>query len=392
VDPQGAGRARLLIVGGGGTRGVVCSASWEARQFGVRSAMPTARALRLCPGATVVPVPHGACGRKSREIGAVLARYAPVVQAASIDEWYLDLTGTEALYGHAPLDAVAHRIRDAVRAETGLGVSIGAGANRLVAKLAVERAKPRPGTGANGVHVVAPGDEAAFLATVALADIPMIGPRFRETLESLGLRTVPDVLAADAASLTRMLGERAAGWLHDRVRGIDASEVHGRDVTKSLGHEETFPRDLERDEDLGRELVDLVRRVAHDLRREGLMARTITVKLRDADFRTRSAARTLRAPVLSDRVILATAGALLERLRRSRRTPARLLGVSLSGLEEADADTQLSLFGDDATEPVESARDRALSRAIDAVRARFGADAVLPGRLAEAPAPRAPRR
>ncbi|MGQ0647459.1 MAG: Y-family DNA polymerase [Gemmatimonadaceae bacterium] len=390
MDPEGAGKAKLLIVGGGGIRGVVLSASYETRQYGVRSAMPTARALRLCPGAMVVPVPHGVCGKKSREISAVLARYTPVVQAASIDEWYLDLTGTEALYRHAPLGEVAHEIRNAVRQETGLTVSIGGATNRLVAKLAVERAKPKPGTGANGVHVVLPGEEARFLETVALADIPMIGPRFREKLESLGLRTVPDVLAVDGAHLARMLGARAAGWLHERVRGLDASDVHERGLARSLSHEETFSRDLNRDEELERELVDLVRRVAHDLRRHGWMARTVNLKLRDADFRTRRAGRTLGAPVISDRVILATARELLARLRRARRTPARLLGVALTGLAEADVDTQLSLFTGNATDAVESEKDRALSRAIDAVRAKFGTDAVLPGRLTDGPG-RAPR-
>lgn len=388
-DPEGAGRAACLIVGGSNGRGVVCSASYEARQFGVRSAMPMSRALRLCPQATVVPVPR-ACRRKSKEIGAVLARFTPMVQAASVDEWYLDLSGTEALYHQAPLAGVARQIRDAVIAETGLTVSIGGATNRLVAKLAVERAKPKPGTGATGVFVVPPGGEGTFLEGVPLADIPMIGPRFREKLESLGLRTVPDVLRTDLPGLTRMLGARAAEWLHDRVRGIDDSVVHERDLAKSLSHEETFGRDLDSDEEVGRELLDLVRRVAHDLRRHELVARTVTLKLRDFDFRTRSAAKTLPAPVISDRVILSTAQALLAKLRRSRRVPVRLLGVALSGLDEGDAETQLSLFGQD--DPVEETpRDRALSRAIDRVRERFGADAVLPAGLADAPGTR-PRR
>src|SRR5215213_7234848 len=150
ADPEGAGRARLLIVGGRpGGRGVVCSASYEARQYGVRSAMLISRAERLCPQAMFVPVPRGACSRLSHDIAAVLSRYAPVVEGASIDEWYLDLSGTEALYDHEPLEVTARRIREAVIAETGLSVSIGGGTNRLVAKLAVEFAKPRPGTGAD---------------------------------------------------------------------------------------------------------------------------------------------------------------------------------------------------------------------------------------------------
>lgn len=145
VDPEGAGKAKLLIVGGApGSRGVVCSASYEARRHGVRSAMPISRALRLCPRAVCVPVPRGACGRKSREIAAVLKRFAPIVQGASIDEWYLDLTGTEGVYRGRTLEEVALAMRAAVLDETGLTVSFGGGTSRLVAKLAVELAKSKP--------------------------------------------------------------------------------------------------------------------------------------------------------------------------------------------------------------------------------------------------------
>ncbi|MFL5574988.1 MAG: hypothetical protein ACJ79S_03330, partial [Gemmatimonadaceae bacterium] len=161
VDPEGAGRAPFLIVGGApGSRGVVCSASYECRRYGVRSAMPIAQALRLCPQATCVPVPRSACGAKSREIAAVLGRFAPVVAPASIDEWYLDLAGTEALYGGEPLAATAQRIRRAVAEETGLTVSIGGGTNRLVAKLAVELAKPHKAPGHKAPGHEAPGHEA----------------------------------------------------------------------------------------------------------------------------------------------------------------------------------------------------------------------------------------
>src|SRR3712207_1278892 len=144
--------------------------------------MPIARALRLCPDATCVPVPRKACSIKSAEIRAVLSRFAPVVEGASIDEWYLDLGGTEALYHHEPLADTARRVRDLVRQATGLSVSIGGGTSKLVAKLAVERAKPKPGTAATGVHVVPAGGEAAFLRTVALAEIPGVGPRAQERL------------------------------------------------------------------------------------------------------------------------------------------------------------------------------------------------------------------
>ena len=387
VDPQGAGTATLLIVGGvPGGRGVVCSASYEAREFGVRSAMPIARALRLCPTAMCVPVPRGVCGRKSREVSAVLSRFAPVVQAASIDEWYLDLSGTEALYRDQSLADVAHRIREAVHNETGLIVSLGGGANKLIAKLAVEFAKPKPGSGGTGVFVVAPGDEGAFMQRVSLADIPMIGPHFRTRLESLGLRTVPDVLRLDLQSLERMLGERAARWLHDRVRGVGSTEVEARQARKSVSHEETFHTDVSDDSVIERELVRLVTRVASDLRAKGLSARTINVKIKDADFRIRRASRTLDSHIVADRVILTVAHDLLRKLRRARRTPARLLGVGLSGLDEGDIATQLSLFEASRTpDATETAKDRALTNAVDSLRAKFGAAAIVSGRLAEGP-------
>ncbi|MFI5243237.1 MAG: DNA polymerase IV, partial [Gemmatimonadales bacterium] len=195
VDPEGAGKAPLLIVGGSReSRGVVCSASYETRKFGVRSAMPTAQALKLCPQAMCVPVPRGACSLKSAEIRRVLQRFTPIVEGASIDEWYLDMDGTEALYEHEPLERTAQRIRSAVREATALSVSIGGGTNKLVAKMAVEVAKPKPDNNATGVHVVAPGDESSFLKRFLLAEIPLIGPKFQTRLERAGLRTVNDVL------------------------------------------------------------------------------------------------------------------------------------------------------------------------------------------------------
>ncbi|MEP7381555.1 MAG: DNA polymerase IV [Gemmatimonadota bacterium] len=384
VDPDGAGKAPLLIVGGApGSRGVVCSASYEARQFGVRSAMPMARATRLCPDALCVPVPRGACGKKSREIATVLARFAPLVQAASIDEWYLDLSGTEALYGDASLSEVAHRIRDAVHEATELTVSFGGGTNKLVAKLAVEFAKPKPGTRGCGVYVVAPGEEGAFMQRVPLGDIPGVGPRLRDRLHSLGVRTVPDALAAGTVGLQRMLGDRAGRWLFDRAQGIGSTEVIPRERAKSVGHEATFDVDVTDDGALQHELVRLVMRVASDLRGKGIAARTVTVKLKDSDFRSRGASRTLEVPIVADRVILEVAHALLQRLRRTRRTPARLLGVALSGLADGEEEGQLSLFA--AGPPLadsETPRDRAITTAVDALRARFGADAIVPGRLA----------
>ena len=384
VDPEGAGRARLLIVGGSAKdRGVVCSASYEARAFGVRSAMPMARATKLCPQAMVVPVPK-ACREKSREIAAVLRDWAPVVQPSSIDEWYLDLGGTEGLYDE-PLAETARRLRAAVHAATGLSVSIGGGTSRLVAKLAVELAKPKPGTGADGVHVVEPGREAEFMTRFKLGDLPGVGPKLTARLDRIGLRTVTDALALDDATFARVVGEGTAEWLAPRLRGIDDSPVAEREVAKSVSREETFAVDLHADAEIESELLRLVERAGADIRGDGLRARTITVKLRDADFTTRQASRTLEEPVESDRAIATVARELLARLRRARRVGARLVGVSLSQFGDAEGPPQLALFHPaslpSATPAVETERDRTVSRTVDAIRAKFGRGAIGPARL-----------
>ncbi len=398
VDPDGAGTTPLLIVGGRpGSRGVVCSASYECRAYGVRSAMPIARALQLCPQAMCVPVPRGACSSRSREIQQVLTQFAPVVQASSIDEWYCDLGGTEALYQHESLTSTAHRIRTAVLQATGISVSIGAGSSRLVAKMAVELAKPKPGTTANGVHAVPPGREAEFLAPLKLADLPMVGPRFAARLEAMRLVTVAEAQSWSADALTQRLGERAGPWLYRRVRGIDDSVVTPRDTQKQVSREETFARDLDDDDLIERELLRLAVKVSTDLRRQALRARTITVKIKDADFRGRSAQRTLAKPIESEQSVASAAKALLRQLRAKRRVGVRLLGIGLSHFDDGAGEApQLALFAAAPTapvlgEPVEDDRDRALTRALDRIRDRYGSASILPARLVNHSAGPGPR-
>ncbi len=387
-DPEGAGKAAKLVVGGRpGGRGVVCSASYEVRAHGVRSGMPISRAERLCPDAMFVPVPRGACSRMSRQIRAVLEQFTPVVRGASIDEWYLDLTGTEALYHHEPLEATAQRIRAAVREATGLSVSFGGGTNRLIAKLAVEFAKVKPGTDRTGVFVVAPGGEAAFMAErVALADIPGIGPRFQQALAKRELVMVRDLLPHDATTLGRWFGARAGEWLWRRARGLGDATVTAREPAKSVSREDTFRRDLANEAAIAREVAGLAAKVAHDLRGDRLMARTVTVKLKYFDFKIRTASRTLPAPIESDAAVSEVALALLAVLRKRRRAPVRLAGVGLSGLADA-ADRQPSLFdvapAAGAAAPgaeVETAKDRKLSQALDAIRGKFGESVVRRGK------------
>ena len=374
-DPEGAGRARLLIVGGSPTgRGVVTSASYEARAYGVHSAMPTGQALKLCPGALVVPVPRGACAEKSREVRAVLQELSPVVQAASIDEFYLDLSGTERLFRGEPLESTAWRIRGDVLSRTQISVSIGGGTRRVIAKLATSRAKPA------GVHVVPLGGEEAFLKTLALADLPGVGPTLVQALEKRGLVRVEDALEVQLEWIQAWLGDRRGAWLHRRMRGLDDSEVDPYEGRKTISSERTFFRDLDDDADLERRLLELAGSVAATLREKGLRARTVTVKLRDADFTTRQHSTTVPEPVESDSAVYDVARVLLRELRSDRRGSARLLGVGLSGLTDPGEPQQLGLF-EERTAATESERDRAVSHAVDRLRHRFGDGAVRPGRL-----------
>lgn len=376
VDPEGAGKARLLIVGGSPSgRGVVTSASYEARAYGVRSAMPTAQALRLCPDAVVVGVPRGVVGEKSREVRAALEELAPVVQAASVDEFYLDLTGTERLFAHETLEATARRIRDEVLRRTRVSVSIGGGTRRIIAKLATSKAKPA------GVHIVSPGGEQDFLNELDLADLPGVGPSLVEELRRRGLVRVRDAVAVQREWLERWLGKSRGGWLYRRMRGLDDSEVDSHERRRSISAERTFFKDLDRDDDLQRRLLEISSSVAATLREKRLRARTVTVKLRDHDFRTRTRSRTLPEPVESNAAVHEIALGLMRELRALRRAPARLLGVGLSGLVDREEAHQLGLFN----EPVagETERDRSVSRVVDELRSRFGRQAVQPGRMLE---------
>jgi DNA polymerase-4 len=283
------------------------------------------------------------------------------------------LTGTEGVYHPEPLEATAQRIRAGVQDATGLTLSIGGGTNKLIAKMAVDRAKPR--SDGNGVLIIEPGAEAAFLRSCTLADIPLVGPKFQQRLAAHGLITVEDLLARDLASLQAWMSTREAAWLWNRVHGVDEGDVFHRTMNRGISRDETFGKDLHDDQDIERELLRLVTRAAADMRGDGLTARTVAVRLRDWDFKTRSAQRTFAEPVVSDRVILRVAHELLSGLRKTRRVPARLVGVRLSGLAPAKTREQLTLLSASG----ETERDRGLARAVDRVRAKFGQKSILPG-------------
>ena len=384
-DPQGAGRAALLIVGGSPTgRGVVTSASYEARAYGVRSAMPTAHALRLCPEATVVGVPRSAISARSQSVREALSELSPVVQAASVDEFYLDLTGTERLFQQESLGETAWRIRKTVLERTQISVSMGGGTRRVIAKLATNFAKPA------GVHIVPAGEEETFLRGLDLADLPGIGPSLVAALEKRGLVRVEDAYTVQIEWLQRWFGDRRGAWLYRRIRGVDSSAVDPNERRKSISSERTFFEDIDDDEKLEQRLMQQAGSVAGTLREKSFRAKTVTVKLRDHDFKTRQHSRSVPEPIESDQAIYGVAKILLAELRRKRRVPARLLGVGLSRLVGSSDASQLGLFA----EPVagETERERKVSRTVDELRRRFGREAVMPGRLVEREhAPRDPK-
>ena len=380
ADPEGAGKAELLIVGGrADARGVVTSASYAARKYGVHAGMPMASALRLCPRAMVVPVPGEMVSAKHHEVRAVLDRFAPVVEAASVDEFYLDLSGTERLYHHEPLEETARRIQGAVLDETGIALSIGGATQRILAKMAASVRKPM------GVFIVPPGGEGRFMAEFALSDIPGVGPAFAEAMGRRGVVTVRDALGLDEATLRLWLGDSRGRWLHSVVRGRDPSAVSERSPQKSVSHERTFARDLRDDDEVEARLLALATETGASLRASGHRARTVTVKVRDADFTDRSASRTLPEPLESDRALWSVARELLRALREKRRGGIRLLGVGVSKLV-AEGEEEPVLFRD--VSGVETERDRRLASATDRLRERFGKGAVLPGRIVPRPGER----
>ncbi len=363
----------LLVVGGTpNSRGVVQSASYGARAYGVRSGMPVAQAARLCPGATFFKGSFPHYRDASRAVRQVLLRHSPTVVMASLDEGYLDFTGTEALHPVSLLP-VAEQLRREISAETGLDASIGIGPNRMIAKLASDYAKPR------GICEVRPGWEEGFVAGLALKALPGIGPRTAEKLERLGLTEAIQVQRMTEPELARLVGDyaRELKW---RAHGHGSSALHADRLARSVSRETTLSRDTTNPETLDGLLVRFVGFVAGQLRQEGLMARTVVLKLRHGDFHTVTRRQTLREPTDLDQELLPPLRALFqpafaEAMRR--RQGVRLLGIAATNLtQSAPAD----LF-----ESPERTRLRDLTQAVDKVRARFGFDAMTPARALGGP-------
>lgn len=363
----------LLVVGGRrDQRGVVQSASYGARKYGVRSGMPIAQAVRLCPAATFFQGSFTHYGEASRAVHAVLENYSPVVAMASLDEAYLDFTGTELLHPVSLLP-VAIQIREQVKREAGLDCSIGIGPNRMIAKLASDAAKPR------GLMEVRPGWEEGFVAGLELRALPGIGPKTGAALARLGLTEVWQIQERSLPELEQLLGDEAKGLKH-RAHGHGGITLSARRLPKSVSRETTMAKDVTDRERLDRVITLFSARVAAQLRDEGLAARTVQLKVRHGDFHTVTRRKTLDEPTDLDAEIYAAAkelfGPAYEEVRK-RNQGVRLIGVGVSNILPAEP---ADLF-----EPERRTRLREITSAVDKVREKYGFDALKAGKLVQKP-------
>lgn len=365
-------RGRPVIVGGGGPnqRGVVSAASYEARKFGVHSAMPLRTAGRLCPQGVFLPVDGRKYQRASRDVMAILRRFTPQVQPISIDEAFLDVTASRALFGDG--EAIAWRIKAAVTDEVGLTASVGVATTKLVAKIASDLRKP------DGLVVVPPGEEASFLAPLPISRLWGVGEKTAAALAEFGVRTIGDLAALPPDALERRFGKHGAS-LAQRARGTDPDPVATGEPAKSIGHEHTFDVDTADREVIERALLGMADGVAWRLRAAGLRTATVTVKLRDSSFATITRQTGLDLPSDLTEPIYDAALRLLRKELHGQRI--RLVGVTASNFRDRE---QLALFGAGG-----DPRRHATAEALDVIRRKYGERAVTRARLvrAELPAP-----
>ena len=364
-----------VIVGGSAQRGVVAAASYEARQFGVRSAMASAHASRLCPHAVFLDGDHEYYGEISGQVFDVFRSFTPFVEGLSLDEAFLDVTGAQRIFGDAR--SIALQVRTAVQEQVGLPCSVGIATSKFIAKLATEFAKPRatreridPGP---GVFEVPPGGEIAFLHPLDVGMLWGVGPVTLEKLHSIGMKTVGDIAACDVRILTLALGEGHAQHLHELSNAVDDRSVEPDREAKSIGSEETFSDDVTESRELRQHLLRMADTVARRCREQGVAALTVTLKIRYGDFSSMSRSRTVSPPVDTSQAIIAIVDDLLADV--DVHAGVRLAGISVRNFGQPDA--QLSLFD----EPAKAADEewRVASQAIDRIREKFGDDAIATG-------------
>jgi DNA polymerase-4 len=361
-------RGRPVIVGGVGGRGVVSAASYEARPFGVHSALPMATARRLCPQGVFLPVRMTHYAEVARQIREILLCFTPLVEPLSLDEAFLDVRGCEGLFGPAP--AIARRLKERIRAETGLAASVGAAPNKFLAKLASDLHKP------DGLLVVPPEQVTAFLKPLPVSRLWGVGARGEQRLHALGVRTVGQLAALPERLLADQFGE-AGRRLWRLAQGWDDRPVVPDREAQSLSTETTFARDLDDRAALRVWLLGLVDHLAGRLRREGVYARSVELKVRSSDFRTRTRSQTLPEPTNGSDDLWRAAVGLFGSCLSDDWLPVRLLGVGAGRLTRTPC-VQRDLFD-------EGRRDQQgkLDRAVDAIRGRFGPGAIQRGSLVD---------
>jgi DNA polymerase-4 len=364
-------RGKPVIIGGGpDQRGVVSTCSYEARKFGVHSAMPLRTAGRLCPQGIFLPVDGRKYQTASRAVMAILRRFTPMVQPVSIDEAFLDVTASRALFGDG--EAIAKAIKAAVHDEVGLTISVGVATTKLVAKVASDLRKP------DGLVLVPPGEEAAFLAPLAISRLWGVGEKTATALAEFGVKTIGDLAALPPTAIERRFGKHGAS-LVERAHGIDPDPVAGGEAAKSIGHEHTFDVDTSDREVIERALLGMADGVAGRLRSMGWKAVTVTLKLRDSSFATITRQVSLKAPADLTEEIYAAALVLLRKELHGQRI--RLVGVTASNFRERE---QLGMFPD-AGDP----RRHKAAEALDAIRRKYGDRSMMRAALvrSELPAP-----
>lgn len=360
-------RGRPVVVGGDCNRGVVSAASYEARKFGIHSALPMLTAKRLCPQGVFLPVRMARYREISCRIMEIFQRFTPLVEPLSLDEAFLDVTASLRLMG--PAEEIAIQIRALVKETIGLTVSAGVASSKLVAKIASDLHKP------DGLTIVPSGQEEAFLAPLPIGRLWGVGRTTREALALIGVKTIGDLRRLPPAILTAKFGKTGL-LLHESAQGIDLRPVEPRQEAKSIGHEETFAEDLRDPKRIEQELLALCLKVGKRARRYGLVGRTVTVKVKYRDFVQVTRSLTLPEPVADDRSLYRTGRLLLAKTEIGLR-PIRLLGISLANLCPAGASGQLTLFGESRTRR----KDCRLYKAIDTISDRYGLGSIVPATL-----------
>ncbi len=357
-------KGRPVIVGadpkGGKGRGVVSAASYEARRFGVHSAMPVSQAFALCPQGIFLPGRMRRYSEISDKIMEILKGFTPQIEQISVDEAFLDLSGCQRLFGE-PLE-IARKIKTAVKSRSSLTASVGLGSNKLVAKVASDLQKP------DGLVIVPDGGEKEFLAPMPAGKLWGVGPKTVDRLKQMGVETIGQLAEYDPKRLETIFGKMGA-YLHERANGIDGDPVSQRDQSKSMGREHTYDQDTDSKEDIHRTLLMLSEKVAASLRAEGVKGRTITLKLRYQDFETHTYGRTLETAVDNAVEINTIAKSLFDKNWQTFRK-IRLIGVSASNLNQGE--DQLGLFDD----PKNKIKREKLDKAVDEIRERYGRKAV----------------